>query len=265
MRIRTIVVDDEPLARDLIRELLVGDEEIEIVAECANGHEALRAIRKHRPDLAFLDVQMPGLSGFNVLARLEPSRLPHVIFVTAYDRYAMRAFDVKALDYLLKPIDKERFYESVARMKKTIRNLGLAELADRMSDLAASYAELQQSFDELRGNGLSYPREILVRDGNARRSVAASEILWIEAANQYVRLHTAEGSHMLSRSLGNMQGRLDPNRFCRIHRSTIVNISFVRDVRAEGNGTHAVVLTNGERLRLSRRRGAALTELLRAR
>lgn len=265
MKLRTAIVDDEPLARQLIRELLDVDSEVEIVTECGNGRDAVKALKKHQIDLLFLDVQMPGLSGFDVLARMQDERLPYVIFVTAYDRYALRAFEVQAVDYLLKPFSKRRFYESVNRAKHTIRTQGLADLASRVSSLADSYSDLQTSLEELTEGARSYETEFVVRKGRALEAIRTTDIHWIQAANQYVRLHTADGSYLLSRSMASLMKELDPKRFCRIHRSTIVNAAVVREVRAEKNGTCSVVLNDGRQLRLSRGRRGVLSGLLKRR
>lgn len=263
--LRTLIVDDEPLARQLIRELLDVDPEVKIVAECGSGRETLETLKKSEIDLLFLDVQMPGLSGFDVLTRIKDQRLPYVIFVTAYDRYALRAFEVQAVDYLLKPFAKHRFYESVERAKHTIRNQGLADLASRISSLADSYAELQTSLEELTEGTSPYTAEFVVRKGRTMRAIRATDILWIEAANQYVKLHTAKGDHLLSRSMAVLMKELDPTRFCRIHRSTIVNTAVVLEVRTQKNGTCSVVLNNGRQLRLSRGRRGVLSGLVRRR
>ena len=262
MRLRTAIVDDEPLARQLIRELLDADSDVEIVAECGDGREAIHALKRHEVDLLFLDVQMPGLSGFDVLTGMKGERLPYVIFVTAHDRYALRAFEVQAVDYLLKPFAKRRFYESVERAKRTIRTRGLADLASQVSSLADSYADLQASLEDLTEDPSPYGTEFVVRRGRTLQAIRATDIHWIEAANQYVKLHTAGGDYLLSSSMTALMKQLDPRRFCRIHRSTIVNTTVVREVRTEKNGTCSVVLSSGRQLRLSRGRRGLLSGLL---
>jgi two-component system LytT family response regulator len=259
MKLRTVIVDDEPLARQLIGELLAGDPDVEVVAECASGAEALEVLPRLKPDLLFLDVQMPGLSGFDVLSRLPGGAVPYVIFVTAHDRYAMRAFELHALDYLLKPFARQRFEQSLARAKEAIRNQGLSELARKISSLASSVAGASGGVNR---SASTYRTELRVDSGHVLRSVKASEIRWIEAADQYVRLHTGDASHLLSESLSSLEKELDPQDFFRIHRSTLVNRTFVREVRTEKNGTHSVILTDGTRLRLSRGRRKLLTDLL---
>ncbi len=259
MKLRAVIVDDEPLARQLIVELLAGDPDVEVVAECASGTEALEVLPRLKPDLLFLDVQMPGLSGFDVLSRLPGGAVPYVIFVTAHDRYALRAFELHALDYLLKPFARQRFEQSLTRAKDAIRNRGLSELARKISSLASSYSGAPAGVNH---GTATHRREFRVHSGNVLRSVKASEIRWIEAADQYVRLHTGDTSHLLSESLSSLEKDLDPQDFFRIHRSTMVNRAFVQEVRTEKNGTHSVILTDGTRLRLSRGRRKLLTDLL---
>ncbi len=255
--IRTMIVDDEPLARELIRDLLREDSEIEVVAECRNGQEALESIGLLQPDLLFLDVQMPGASGMEVVARLPADQIPQVVFVTAYDRYAIEAFRARALDYLLKPFSKERFRESLRRAKEAIQRRRLVGLAAEMTALARSYADLHASLAVDTEVETEFVEFLSFRSGRQLKRLAVSEIAWIEAANQYVRLHTATGSCLLARSLNSLERELDPARFCRIHRSTIVQTSQVREVRLEKNGACSVLLVGGERLRVSRRRRQA--------
>jgi len=262
MKVRALVVDDEPLSRELIRKLLSSDAEVEIVAECPDGTRALDAISRLDPDLVFLDVQMPGVSGFDVVSRLDETRAPYIVFVTAYDRYAIRAFEVQAIDYLLKPISKERFFAGVERAKAAIRARRLGEAVQRMASLAGEFARLQGALETLAPD---YLDEFRVRVGSVLRSIPAHEVTWIEAANQYARLHARDGRHLLSKSMAALEQQLDPRRFCRIHRSAIVNVAFVREVRSEKNGACSVLLTTGESLRLGRRRRAVLSALMRGR
>ncbi|MCP5047619.1 MAG: response regulator [bacterium] len=278
MSIRTLIVDDEPLARELVRSLLKGDDEIEILTECANGREALEAIKTFRPDLMFLDVQMPGLSGFQLLENVETGLMPYIIFITAYDKYAVRAFEIHALDYLLKPFEKERFYESLSRAKAVIRQQTLSGLTDKIFQLATSFGGPSPMNPDAQRNGgehqsSSFPaiptddgssilEEIVIRDGGRLLAVKMEDIIWLEAANQYLRIHTLKGSHLLSRSLDALQKRLDPDRFFRIHRSAIVHSAFIKEVRTAKNGTCDVILANGKSLRLSRSRRSILPHLL---
>lgn len=232
--IRALIVDDEVLARDLVRNLLRREEDVEIIGECDNGRDALALIRKLQPDLLFLDVQMPGLSGIDVGKRLEVVKSPYIVYVTAYDRYAMEAFDVQALDYLLKPLRAERFSAAVQRARRSLQRDGHAV-----------------------GDG-----HLQVREGRRLFAIPWSEILYLESANQYVRVHTEGREHLLARSLASLEKILPQDRFVRIHRSALVNLEFVEQVVGLGNGTHEVILLNGQRLTLSRSRRAALHRLL---
>ncbi|MFQ5607584.1 MAG: LytR/AlgR family response regulator transcription factor [Candidatus Zixiibacteriota bacterium] len=257
MRIRALIIDDEPPARRLIRMLLSDDPEVEIIGECPDGNSALSAINEFAPDLVFLDIQMPGLSGFDVIERLDQSRMPCVIFVTAYDVYALRAFEVRALDYLLKPFEKERFDECVERAKQLIRQDNLCALTEKLLSLARGHGRDSETV------AAEAPVEFLVRDGARRLSLSDSEVVWFEAANQYTRAHTVESTHLLSESLSSLESKLNPVRFLRIHRSTIVQVRFVSEVRAVAGGAHMVELSTGASLPVGRRRKGALQGLLR--
>jgi two-component system LytT family response regulator len=224
-KIRAVVVDDEPLARTNISVMLKHDPEIEIVRECGSGMEALAEIRKTKPDLVFLDVQMPECDGFDVLELLGTDLPPAIVFVTAYDQYALRAFEAGALDYLLKPFDNDRFDRALGRAKERIAS---RDVPRRMERLAIKNAG-QVSF------------------------VKVSEIDWIEAADYYACLHVGTRTHLLRRSMAELDQELDQAVFCRIHRSTIVNLDRVRGLRLSVDGEYEVLLDNGTRLRLSRR------------
>ncbi len=245
--IRALIVDDEILARQLIRSLLAGDRDITIVGECAGGREAVEAIGTHRPDLVFLDIRMPGLSGFDVLESIEPEQLPYIIFITAYDRYAVKAFEVHALDYILKPFEKERFFKSINRAKEVIRSRGLSKVAHKITQMIGA---------------VPYLRQVKIREGGRLFAVDTADIVWLEAANQYVRIHTLKGSYLLSRSLNTLEKQLDPRMFFRIHRSAIANAAFIKEVRTARNSACSVYLSTGETLKLSRGRRGILTDLL---
>jgi two-component system LytT family response regulator len=225
-KIRTLIVDDEPLARSNLVLLLRLDPDIEIVGECGSGLEALPQIRKLKPDLVFLDVQMPECDGFDVLEMLGKNLPPAVVFVTAYDQYALRAFEAGALDYLLKPFDNVRFEHTLARAKDRI---ALARNVPRSVERIAVKSAGQVSF------------------------LRVAEIDWIEAADYYSCLHVGTKSHLLRRSMAELEQELDQDTFCRIHRSTIVNLNRVRGLRLDENGEYEVLLDNGSGLRLSRR------------
>ena len=225
-RIQVLIVDDEPLARSNLAVLLRRDPQIELVQECGSGAEALEQIRRLRPELVFLDVQMPECDGFDVLELLGADVPPAIVFVTAYDQYAIRAFEAGALDYLLKPFDNARFARALARAKERI---ALGRGQPRKLERLAIKSVGQVIF------------------------VKIHEIDWIEAADYYACLHTATGAHLLRRSMADLELELDPTAFCRIHRSTIVNLGRVRSLKLGADGESVVVLTDGTSLRLSRR------------
>jgi two-component system LytT family response regulator len=227
-KISVLIVDDEPLARSNLKVLLRQDTDIESIAECGAGSEAIAAIRSTRPDLVFLDVQMPECSGFDVLETLKADAfLPVVVFVTAYDEYALRAFDAGALDYLLKPFDDARFTLAMQRARQKI-----AALATRQSQ--------------------EVPR-LTVRSAGHVVYVPIPDIDWVEAADYYVCLHVGEKSHLLRQSMAELEQELDSKIFCRIHRSAIVNLRRVRALEVDSAGEYEVVLQSGKKLRLSRR------------
>ena len=225
-KIRALVVDDEPLARSNILVLLQRNPEIEIVGESGSALEGLNLIRKHHPDLVFLDVRMPEYDGFDILEMLGRDAPPAVIFVTAYDQYALKAFDTGALDYLLKPFSNARFARALERAK------------DRIALRASSPPKMDR---------------FTIKSAGRVLFVAASEVDWIEAADYYASLHVGSKSHLVRRSMNELESDLDPSRFCRIHRSAIVNLDRVRELRFDSDGEYELVLADGTKLRLSRR------------
>jgi len=234
-KIRTLIVDDEPLARSNLAVLLRADPEIGIVGECGSGEQALGEIRVANPDLLFLDVQMPECDGFDVLELLGKNLPPAIVFVTAYDQYALRAFEAGALDYLLKPFDNARFELALSRAKQRIR-LG----RDRAPKL----------------------ERVIIKNAGQISFVKISEIDWIEAADYYACLHVGARSHLLRRSLSDLEEDLDPNVFCRVHRSSIVNLERVRGLKVTPDGEYEVLLDTGTSVRLSRRYRKQLQERL---
>jgi two-component system LytT family response regulator len=246
-KIRTLIVDDEPLARDSMRILLERDSEIELVAECANGREALQAIRGRAPDLLFLDVQMPEMDGFEVLAHVETERLPVVIFVTAYDQHALRAFEVHALDYLLKSYSDERFEAALRRAKEQIRQKKVNEISQRLVALLDDRKQGQAQPE----NGAHLTR-LVVKSGGRVFFLKTAEIDWIEAADYYVYLHAGGKSHLLRETMNGLEKQLDPAKFQRIHRSTIVNLDRVKELQPHVHGDYTVILQDGIQLKLSR-------------
>lgn len=243
MTIRALIVDDEPLAREGLRLRLEALPDVEVVGEWGTGREAVAAIVKDPPDLLFLDVQMPGLSGFDVLERVGPDRMPMVIFVTAYDEYALQAFDVHALDYLLKPIDQDRLTEALNRARLQFQQRDLQHLNQRLHAL----------LDTLSGsNPTTKPLERLIIKTHGRVVfLPLDEIDWIEAAGDYVRLHVGSKTHLLRETMTRLARQLPPS-FQRIHRSTIVNLDSVRELRARDHGEYVVHLHDGTQLKLSR-------------
>jgi two-component system LytT family response regulator len=240
VKIRTVIVDDEPLARQRVRRLLEADADIAIVGECADGQQAVADLRKLRPDLVFLDVQMPGLDGFGVVQALD-SPLPAVIFVTAHDRFALKAFEVHALDYLLKPFDKSRFGAALEHAKAQIRQGTTAAVDQRLHELLQTV--------QSRGPA---PERLMVKSAGRIYFVRIADIDWIEAAANYVRLHVGKQDHLLRDSLTALEKKLDPARFVRIHRSTIVNVERIRELQPVFHGDYVVILHDGTELPVSR-------------
>jgi len=238
-KIRVLIVDDEPIARRGIRLQLKGEPEIEIVGECADGMEAVAAIKTKSPDLVFLDVQMPEMDGFEVIEAVGVERMPRVIFVTAYDQYTLRAFEVHAFDYLLKPFDRDRFVKALNHAKSSLQrgefNRQLIRLLD---DRLAARKPLER---------------LVIKSGGRIYFLNVEEVDWIEAADNYVELHVGRESHLLRETISGLAARLDPARFLRIRHSTIVNIERVKELRPLFRGEYLIVLRDGTELTSSRR------------
>ncbi len=224
-KIRALVVDDEPLARSNVTVLLQGDSDVDVIGECGSGEEAVAEIRRRKPDLVFLDVQMPECDGFDVLERLGAELTSEIVFVTAYDRYALQAFEAGALDYLLKPFDDDRFRQTLRRVKERILD---------------------------RRNSATPTARFAIKSGRTLAFVRVTDIDWIEADDYYARLYVGPRQHLLRRTIGELEKELDSTLFCRIHRSTIVNLKRVKSLVLSQNGEPEVLLDNGVRLRLSR-------------
>ncbi len=237
MTIRAVIVDDEPLARVRIRDLLAQAGDIEVIAECANGAEGIRAVEESTPDLLFLDIQMPELDGFDVLQAIGVGHVPVVIFVTAYDQFALRAFEAHALDYLLKPFDDDRFEATLHRARERIRQQRGTDLESRMRAL----------LKEVRGDR-GYLERLVVPTGSRSEFIRTDDIDWIEAERNYVRVHAGGRAHLLRENMRGIEAALDPAKFCRIHRSTIVNIDRIQAVESLFRGEYLVVLHDGTRL-----------------
>lgn len=240
-KIRTLVVDDEPLARERLTNLLSAEPDIEVVGQCRDGEEAATAIVDHTPDLVFLDVQMPAMNGFEVIDAVGSERMPLVIFVTAYDQHALKAFQVRALDYLLKPFDRDRFQEALQRARTYIQRDETGDIGRRLLALVKDLRRDQPKTDRL-----------VVKSGGRLFFLRTDEIDWIEAAGNYVRLHVGPVTHLLRETMNAIEGRLDPEKFFRIHRSRIVNMERIQEMQPWLNGEYAVLLRTGTRLTLSR-------------
>ncbi|HEX9728202.1 MAG TPA: LytTR family DNA-binding domain-containing protein [Gemmatimonadales bacterium] len=241
--LRAVVVDDEPVARSALSLALADLDGIEVVGEAATGEQAVSLIRSLRPDTVFLDIRMPGGDGFSVIERVGPSRMPVVVFVTAYDEFAVRAFEVHAFDYLLKPFEDERLAETVARLRRSLGDGG-GDLTERLRALLHEQGEAAIHS--------RYAQRIMTSQGDRIRFVATRDIDWIEAARNYVRLHTGATRHLVRSSLGKLLTKLDPRQFVRIHRSTIVNVDRIREVQPWFGNDYVAVLQDGQKLKVSR-------------
>ena len=239
MTIRAVIADDERHARQKVRALLAHEPDVEVLRECASGDEAIAAIRELRPDLVFLDIQMPGRSGFDVVAEAGAA-LRHVIFVTAHDRYAVRAFEVQALDYLLKPFDRARLATAVARVRARMSE-GSADLQER---LRALVAQVRSEPEPL--------QRVLVRSAGRITFLRVEELDWIEAADNYVRVHAGSESHLIRETMSHLEAQLDRRRFVRVHRSAIVNIDAIAELRSLLHGDFAIRLRTGAEIPLGR-------------
>jgi len=240
-RMRALIADDEPLARERLRMLLAAEDWLEVVGECVDGVSAVAAIQKHRPDLVFLDVQMPGATGFEVIEAIGADKMPFVVFVTAFDHYAIKAFDVHAVDYLLKPFDRDRFTQALARARQQLEQRSGGELERRLLELVQDLKPQQHKLERF-----------VIKSGGRVFFVRAEEIDWIEAAGNYVKLHVGTEAHLFRETMNALEARLNPDIFYRIHRSHIVNIERVRELQPWFNGEYVVFLKDGTRLTLSR-------------
>lgn len=255
--IRALIVDDEPLARRGIRQLLDREPDVTVIGEARNGREALRALRTLDPDLVFLDVQMPEVDGFGVLRAVGAEHMPAVIFVTAFDAFAVRAFDAHAIDYLVKPLREARFAEAVQRVRERLRSADAVTLSRQLSALLATTDQARPAVTP------AAVRRIVVPTSTGELVLDAEEIDWIEADDYYAAVHTRGRRHLIRESLTSLEARLDPTRFVRVHRSAIINLERVREYRADAPGDRAVLLRDGTRIAVSRRRREQVVELLR--
>jgi two-component system LytT family response regulator len=254
-KIKAIVVDDEPPARRNLRALLAGIPDIELVKECGNGRDAVSSIREFQPELVFLDVQMPEMNGFEVLEQLTDQPMPVIIFVTAYDQYALKAFEVSALDYLLKPFDDARFHKALAGARRQIEQQDAGELGRKLLTLIGSRSTKPDASPQ------RYVTRLMVKAAGRVIFIRAEEIDWIEAYDNYARLHVGAKAHLLRQTMNELEGALNPEQFARIHRSTIVNLDRVKELHPHFN-EHLVILHDGTELKLSRTRKEWLEQWL---
>jgi two-component system LytT family response regulator len=241
MKYEALIVDDEPLARRSIRKHLKAFPEFEVAGECGDGESAVAAIREREPDLVFLDIQLPEFDGFDVIRSVGREEMPVTIFVTAYDRYALQAFEAHALDYLLKPFSEDRFRDSLLRARRTLE----------MGKQQAPNHQLSRLLDEI-NKRKDYLERIPVPANGRFLFVSVQDLDWIEAEGNYLRLHGKSVSHLIRGNMNEMEKKLDPDRFMRIHRSTIVNLPRIREVQPWFHGHHRVIMTSGQELKLSR-------------
>ena len=240
MKIRALIADDEPLAREWVSSAVAEDPDLEVIGEAGDGFEAAEAIRRLKPDLVFLDVQMPGLDGFGVLEALSPEEIPAVVFVTAFDQYAVRAFEAQAVDYLMKPFSRERVEEAVRRVRELVKGKSL-------EDFRESIAKIVEKIRRDR----SYPEWVLLKAEGKNVFVKVRDIDWIESSRNNVRIHVGPTLYLLHETTTAIASRLDPKRFLRIHRSAIVNIERIKELHPWFNGDYAVILRDGTQLTLS--------------
>jgi two-component system LytT family response regulator len=248
--IRTLIVDDEGPARSRIRRLVISDADFDVIGECATGEEAIEFLKTDLPDLLFVDIQMPGADGFAVVRSVDPQRLPVVVFVTAFDAYALRAFEALAFDYVLKPFDRKRFLEVLARVKSQVELKRRGRVDTRLLSLLEGI-EKRAEWDR-----------IAIRSGGSVVVVRVETIDWVEAADNYVCLHCGKQTHVVRETMNSFEQRLDPSRFARIHRSTIVNLDRVKQIQPWLRGDYQVVLEDGTRLSLSRSQRDKVRSLL---
>jgi two-component system LytT family response regulator len=241
MRLTVLIVDDEPLAREGLRMLLADDPEIATVQEAKNGREAVQRVREGQPDLVFLDVQMPEMDGFSVAHEIGPDQMPAVVFVTAHDQYAIRAFEINAIDYLLKPVTVERFVQSLARAKARLRTSEPHEESRQILSLLETIASPTR-----------YLKRMAVQTAGKTSFIGVEDVDWIRAAENYVELHVAQASHLLHVTMNTLEKSLDPETFVRIHRSLIVNLRRVKEIQPASHGDYVLLLHSGVRLQSGR-------------
>ena len=260
-RVRALIVDDEELGRRMLRSLLAYDEDVVVLGEAASAGEARRKIIEQAPDLVFMDIEMPGASGIELWHQLEEPK-PYVIFVTAHPEFALPAFEVDAVDYLVKPVQHQRFVGSVIRAKQRLAERRVAGIARQLAGAVATNGNGAAAGAEAPSLASKYPDQMTIRVRRRMFSLDVSDISWIQGASQYSRVHTRQGEYLLSRTLASLECELDPRRFFRIHRSAIVNAAHVREVRSSGDGRYNIYLHGGQALPMGRARREILEKLL---
>jgi two-component system LytT family response regulator len=268
-KIRALIVDDESLAREALLVMLDDDPEIEVIAECRNGKEAVTVIREQSPDVVFLDIQMPEMDGFQVIEEVGAMRMPVTIFVTAYDKHALRAFEAHALDYLLKPFDHDRFDTTLQRAKTFVRQQKLGEISDNLlavlQHMKLKTSESPSETDNIKLDKATHKEPIdrvVIKSSGRIYFLKIEEIDWVEGAGDYLTLHSGSQTHLIRETMGNFHAKLDAQKFLRTHRSTIVNIERIKDIRPLSKGEYVITLTSGKSLKSSRGYRHALQRLL---
>ena len=250
--IRLLIVDDEPLARAGVRRLLEHDDVIQVIGECEDGAEAVVAILDQQPDAVLLDIKMPEMNGLDVVRTIGVARMPLTVFITAYDEHALRAFELHAVDYLLKPFDDERFAQTIQRIKSEIQTRAAARLSEKLLNV----------LQDTQPKGGRYLNRIVVRTDGRTLLLKTADVEWIEAADYYARIHAAGKSHLLRETMNELESKLDPEVFFRVHRSAIVNLEKVKEIQPYTRGEHVVIMNGGAKVRLSRGRREKLEERL---
>jgi two-component system LytT family response regulator len=258
--IKTLIIDDEPLARAMIAQLLAQEPDIEVVGEAGDGKSAFALIQRTAPELLLLDVQMPGMSGIELLQRLPAAKRPAVIFVTAFDAFAIRAFELHAIDFLLKPYTDERFAAALARMRRQLRQADLGALTDQMASLLRTFAERHGA--EAARAPAAAPTQLVAKSGSDIHVFRSDQVKWVEGQGDYLKIHGTTGSALVRETMTHFLGRVPPGQFVRIHKSTIVNLAFVRRLEPIYSGDYRLELTDGTALRVSRHYREQLVPLL---
>ncbi len=244
MTLKTMIADDEPLARERLKMLLAPDRDIDIVAECRNGSEVVKSLKAAKTDLLFLDIKMPGRHGFEVIEEIGPANMPITVFVTAHNEHAVNAFEVHALDYLVKPIERKRLEQTLAKAKERVQFQEAFAAREQISSAVEALRQVTAQPER--------PQRFLTRTGNSASVVSVGDIEWIEAADYYVCIHASGKQHMMRESIRALERKLDPKKFIRLHRSAIVNLDYVREIHRDGQTEGWVLLSTGARVRLNR-------------